>query len=94
MQNKTDSTMCTGNGQCMSKRQVAKYRDYVHTFNITDSVCQIFAEEEIIIKLSKLDKEGTEAAPGTLASADTITAIEQVTQELVGDGVIVEAQLA
>ena len=36
IQNKTDSTMCTGNGQCMSKRQVAKYRDYVHTFNITD----------------------------------------------------------
>jgi hypothetical protein len=51
-------------------------------------------EEVIIIKLSKLVKEGTEAAQGTLASADTITALEQVTQELVGEGVIVEAQLA
>jgi hypothetical protein len=28
--------MCSGNGQCMSKRQAAKYRNFVHTFNQTD----------------------------------------------------------
>ena len=36
MQNYTDTAMCSGNGQCMSKRQIAKYKDYVHTFNLTD----------------------------------------------------------
>lgn len=35
-QNYSDTAMCSGNGQCMSKRQAAKYRDYVHTVNQTD----------------------------------------------------------
>ena len=51
-------------------------------------------EEVIIIKLSKLVKDGADATPGTLATVETVTALEQVTQELVGEGVIVEAQLA
>ena len=51
-------------------------------------------EEVIVIKLSKLVKEGTDVTQGTLATIETVTALEQVTQELVGEGVIVEAQLA
>jgi hypothetical protein len=51
-------------------------------------------EEVIVIKLSKLVKEGTDVTQSTLATIETVTALEQVTQELVGEGVIVEAQLA
>lgn len=50
-------------------------------------------EEVIVIKLSKLVKDDVENEAGTLASADTIAALEQVAQELAGDGVVVEAQL-
>jgi len=46
-------------------------------------------EEVVVIKLSKLVKDDMEST-GTLAGAETIAALEQVTQELVGDGVIVE----
>ena len=51
-------------------------------------------EEVIVIKLSKLVKEGADVKSGALASEETVAALEQVTQELVGDGVVVEAQLA
>ena len=51
-------------------------------------------EEVVIIKLSKLVKDDMEVATGTLASDTTIAALEQVTQELVGDGVIVEIERA
>lgn len=49
-------------------------------------------EEVVIIKLSKLVKDDTSA--GTLASDAAIVALEQVTQELVGDGIIVEIERA
>ena len=48
-------------------------------------------EENIIIKVSKLVKNGADA---DLVPADTILALEQVVQELVGDGVIVEVEKA
>ena len=48
-------------------------------------------EENIIIKVSKLVKNGTEV---DLVPMDTIQALEQVVQELVGDGVIVEVEKA
>lgn len=44
-------------------------------------------EEAIVIKVSKLVKDGVEE---TLVAADTIAALEQVAQELMGEGVIVE----
>jgi hypothetical protein len=47
-------------------------------------------EEVVIIKLSKLTKDGQDAIQGTLASADVLGALEQVAQELVGEGIIVE----
>ena len=49
-------------------------------------------EEIIVIKLSKLVKDGIEI-PG-ITGSDTLEALEQVVQELVGNGVIVEAQIA
>ena len=49
-------------------------------------------EEVIIIKLSKLVKDNTDSSP--ILSTDTIAALEQVTQELVGDGTIVEVERA
>lgn len=50
-------------------------------------------EEVVIIKLSKLVKDD-HAAPGeALASADTVAALEQVAQELVDKGVVVEVEL-
>lgn len=49
-------------------------------------------EEVIVIKLSKLvkDSEVTE----TVATPEVVASIEQVAQQLVGDGVVVEAQTA
>jgi len=49
-------------------------------------------EEVIVIKLSKLvkDSENTE----TVATPEVVASIEQVAQQLVGDGVVVEAQTA
>lgn len=49
-------------------------------------------EEVVVIKLSKLVKNGDGA--GAVASDEIIAAIEQVAQELVGDGVIVEVEKA
>lgn len=44
-------------------------------------------EENIVIKVSKLVKDGIEEK---LVSADTIQALESVAEELLGPGVIVE----
>ena len=49
-------------------------------------------EEVIVIKLSKLVKNGVET--GVLANTDIVSALEQVVQELVGDAVIVEVEAA
>jgi len=51
-------------------------------------------EEVVVIKLSKLVKDNDETAAGTLASADAVAALEQVAQELVGSGVVVEIDVA
>ncbi len=50
-------------------------------------------EEVILIKLSKLTKD-RDVNTSPIVSEDIQTALEQVTQELVGDGVIVEVQTA
>lgn len=50
-------------------------------------------EEVVVIKLSKLVKD-TDDSGSSLASSDTVQALEQVVQELVGDGVIVEVERA
>ena len=44
-------------------------------------------EENIVITVSKLVKDGTK---DNLVPEDTLLALEQVAQELLGDGVIVE----
>jgi hypothetical protein len=49
--------------------------------------------ENIVITLSTLTKD-TDANRPVLASDDLKAALEQVTQELVGDSVIVEVQIA
>jgi hypothetical protein len=49
-------------------------------------------EEIVVIKLSKLVKESGDSP--SLASPETVAALEQVAQELVGDGVIVEIERA
>ena len=58
-------------------------------------MAQIY-EEVIVIKLSKLVKTGTanSADLRSLANEEIISALEQVTQELVGDSVIVEVEKA
>lgn len=48
-------------------------------------------EENIVIKVSKLVKNG---ADESLVPEDTLVALEQVAQELLGDGVIVEVEKA
>jgi hypothetical protein len=48
-------------------------------------------EEVVVIKLSKLVKDGANAG---IVTADLQTALEQVAQELVGDSVIVEVEKA
>jgi hypothetical protein len=50
-------------------------------------------EETIVIKVSKLVKEGTSDLTD-MVSSDTLAALEQVAEELIGHGAIVEAQLA
>jgi hypothetical protein len=52
----------------------------------------IVHEEILIIKVSKLVKNTADAP--LLISQDTISALEQVAQELVGNGVIVEVEEA
>lgn len=51
-------------------------------------------EEVIVIKLSKLVKKDAEPEAGSLASEETVAALEQVVEQLVDDGVIVEVELA
>jgi hypothetical protein len=48
-------------------------------------------EEVVVIKLSKLVKEGADAS---IVTDDLQAALEQVAQELVGDGIIVEVERA
>lgn len=50
-------------------------------------------EEIIVVKLSKLVKSQEDATP-RLGGDDTIMALEQVVQELVGDDIIVEIERA
>ena len=49
-------------------------------------------EEVLVIKFSKLVKE--DQAAGSLVSQDTVQALEQVAQELIGEGTIVEVEKA
>lgn len=49
-------------------------------------------EEIVVIKLSKLVKDTENVA--SLVDGETIASLEQVTQELVGSGVIVEVERA
>ena len=50
-------------------------------------------EDTLIIKFSKIVKDN-ETDPDVILSNENIYAIEQVAQELVGNGTIVEIQLA
>jgi hypothetical protein len=49
-------------------------------------------EEVVVIKLSKLVKD--DETVDNIATLDIVAALEQVAQELVGTGAVVEAQLA
>ena len=49
-------------------------------------------EEIVVIKLSKLIKDNDEA--GLIASADIVSALQSVAEELAGAGVVVEAERA
>lgn len=51
-------------------------------------------EEVVVIKLSKLVKNDSELAPGSLATDDVVAALNQVADELVGDGIVVEVEVA
>jgi hypothetical protein len=52
----------------------------------------IVHEEVVIIKVSKLVKDKSDAP--TLITTDIVSALEQVAQELVGDSAIVEVEEA
>jgi len=52
----------------------------------------VIHQEVLVIKVSKLIKD-SDGAP-KLVTEDTVSALEQVTQELVGEGVIVEVEEA
>lgn len=45
-------------------------------------------EDVVVIKFSKIVKDSDSA--GTICSSDTVAALEQVAQELVGSNVVVE----
>ena len=49
-------------------------------------------EEVVVIKLSKLIKDSDDA--GVIATADIVTALQSVAEELAGAGVVVEADRA
>jgi hypothetical protein len=51
-------------------------------------------EEVLVIKMSKLVKDDQDETHGALASKDTVAALEQVVQELVGDSIVVEIEQA
>lgn len=48
-------------------------------------------EEVVVIKLSKLVKDGTDVS-NPIAGDEVQQALEQVAQELVGEGIIVEVE--
>lgn len=50
-------------------------------------------EDVLVLKLSRIVKD-KETDPPPVASNDTIAALIQVAQELVGDGVVVEVERA
>jgi hypothetical protein len=50
-------------------------------------------EEVIVVKFSRIVKDN-EVGAISIATADIQTALEQVAQELVGDGVVVEVESA
>ena len=50
-------------------------------------------EEVVVIKLSKLIKD-SDVGPTDIATADIVAALQSVTEELVGAGVVVEADKA
>lgn len=52
----------------------------------------IIHEEILIVKVSKLVKDNADSP--RLITAETVSALEQVTQELVGAGAIVEVEEA
>lgn len=47
-------------------------------------------EDVVVIKFSRIVKD-SESDKAEIAGKDTLAALEQVAQELVGDGVVVEA---
>ena len=52
-------------------------------------------EDVVIIKFSKIVKDnGSEVTQGGIATQDIQQALEQVAQELVGDGIVVEVERA
>lgn len=50
-------------------------------------------EDVVVIKFSKIVKD-SEKDNNEIASPETLAALEQVAQELIGDGVVVEAMKA
>lgn len=48
-------------------------------------------EEQILVTLSRLVKEGGEVH--TLASQEMVASLESIAQELIGDSAVVEAQV-
>lgn len=50
-------------------------------------------EDVLVIKFSRIVKNG-DSDPAPALSADTAKALEQVAQELVGEGVVVEVEMA
>jgi hypothetical protein len=50
-------------------------------------------EDVLVIKFSRIVKNG-DSDPSPALTADTARAIEQVAQELVGDGIVVEVEMA
>jgi len=51
-------------------------------------------EEVIVITVSKLHKNTPEATDSDIVSEDTMTALASVTEELLGNGVVVEVSKA
>ena len=47
-------------------------------------------EDVVVIKFSKIVKDNDKES-ASIANAETLAALEQVAQELVGDGIVVEA---
>jgi hypothetical protein len=61
---------------------------------IQDNIMAQIQEEIIVIKLSKLVKDANAAPPLMDAISPALVNIEEIVQELVGDGVIVEIEKA